>query len=102
MSKKELKSKSRAGILPTARGVLCYLGTQELSISGAEIARYLEISRPAVSHLIKQGDIYSKDKVNNLISSLRPLFLVFVKLPAHRAGHASHEPIKDNLAEVIG
>ena len=67
VSKKELKSKSRAGILPTARGVLCYLGTHELSLSGTEIDRYLEISRPAVSHLIKQGNIYLKDKVNNLI-----------------------------------
>lgn len=67
VSKEELKRKSRAGILPTARGVLCYLGTQELSLSGAEIARYLEISRPAVSHLIKRGDIYLKDNVSNLI-----------------------------------
>ena len=68
VSKKELKSKSRAGILPTARGVLCFLGTHELSISGTEIARYLDVSRPAVSYLIKRGGIYLKEKENNLIS----------------------------------
>lgn len=68
ISKKELKSKSRAGILPTARGALCYLGTHELAIPGTEIARYLDISRPAVSHLKKRGGIYLKEEESNLIS----------------------------------
>lgn len=63
----ELKSRSRAGILPVARGVLSFLGSHELSIAGAEIARYLRISRPAVSYLAKRGEIYLKENNNILI-----------------------------------
>ena len=66
ISKEELRGKSRAGILPMARGVLSYLGTHEFSISGTEIARYLGISRPAVSYLIERGESYLKENRINL------------------------------------
>ena len=68
ITEKELRSRSRTGVLPSARSVLCYLGTNQLSITGVELARYLEISRPAVSYLTKRGEIYLKENNNFLIT----------------------------------
>jgi REP element-mobilizing transposase RayT len=62
ITKQQLKSKSRSGGLPLARAVLSFLGTNELSIPGVEIARYLGISRPAVSYLVEKGGEYLKNK----------------------------------------
>ena len=48
-----LKSKSKTSELRKARSMICYIASQKLSISGSDIGRNMDLSRSAVSKLIK-------------------------------------------------
>ena len=58
----DIRSRSRTGKNSKARAVISYIGTQQLYISGIEIARYLGLSRPTVSYLIERGRAYLEEE----------------------------------------
>ncbi len=48
-----LKSKSKTSELRNMRSMICYIASQNLSLSGSEIGRSMNLSRSAVSKLIR-------------------------------------------------
>ncbi len=57
----KLKEKGRANDLARAKGAIAHMGSRKLGLSGKAIAYYLGVSRPAVSYLIKSGEVVVKD-----------------------------------------
>ena len=55
VDKKEIKRESRRSKLSQARGLIAYWGNKELGISGAELAKYFEITRSSISSAINRG-----------------------------------------------
>ena len=66
IDKKELSFKTRTKDVARARRILAYLAYIELGISGIEISRFLNISRPAVSKAINAG---KREKISNRLIS---------------------------------
>lgn len=60
----DLQKKGRANAISTAKSLICYWGREMLGISGAELAQYFGISRPAVSKAVRKGEQIAK--VGNL------------------------------------
>jgi chromosomal replication initiation ATPase DnaA len=50
-----ISSSSRQRAVAKARAVICWLAVDRLNISGAEVARKLELSPSAVSKLVSRG-----------------------------------------------
>jgi len=67
LMKNDLTKKGRENNISTAKGLICYWGHNDLGISGAELARSLRISRPAVSKNIGVGEKVIKNKKLKLI-----------------------------------
>jgi REP element-mobilizing transposase RayT len=57
----ELKKKGRSNVISDAKNLLCCLANQKLKISGSVIARFLGISRPAVSKNVLKGEKWLKN-----------------------------------------
>ena len=56
VEKKDLLRKGKANRISRAKELLAYWGNKELGISGREIGKYLGITRPAISRLIRNGE----------------------------------------------
>ncbi|NOX42362.1 MAG: hypothetical protein GXP19_01315, partial [Gammaproteobacteria bacterium] len=54
----QLQHKGRSNNVSDAKGLICYWGIYVLGISSTKIARFLEISQPAVSKSSKRGADY--------------------------------------------
>ncbi|MFH1791045.1 MAG: transposase [Candidatus Omnitrophota bacterium] len=65
---KELLKKGRSNELSAAKGLICYWGYCTLGISGADLSRYFNISRPAISKNIALGKNISEEQCLKLIS----------------------------------
>jgi len=55
ISSSDLKTNSKAEQISKARAVFCYLCVRKLQISGAEVARRLNITPSAVSKAVLRG-----------------------------------------------
>ena len=65
---KEIVSKKRTRNLSRARSIIAFLGYNELGVQGAEIARYIAVSRSAITQAISRGK-KEMEKINkNLIA----------------------------------
>jgi len=62
----EITHKGRQNTLSIVKSLVCYWGTQELGLSSTEIARYLNVSQPAISKAVKRGLQYSQEHTINL------------------------------------
>ena len=58
----QLQMKGRANNLSTAKGIICYWGTQKLGISSTEFVNILKISQPAISKASKRGYEYCEQE----------------------------------------
>ncbi len=58
----DLNKKGKSNDLSYAKGMIAYWGCKELGLKGSEIARYLGISNPGVSYLVKIGEFITKEK----------------------------------------
>jgi REP element-mobilizing transposase RayT len=56
----DIRKKGRANNLSYAKGLICYLGHSRLGLTGMELARYFNISRPSVSQTIQRGERFAK------------------------------------------
>ena len=56
---KQLSRKGRNNIVADAKKIIAHLGNKELGITGSEIARYLMISKQAVSKAMQDGELKS-------------------------------------------
>lgn len=56
----DLRKKGRANAISTAKSLVCFWGKEMLGISGAELARYFGISRPAISRAARKGEQIAK------------------------------------------
>ena len=65
---KDIISRSRIRKISMARAVIAYLGYEELKLNGAEIAKVLRISRPALSEAIIKGKQICHQNPKYLIS----------------------------------
>ena len=68
VSAADLQKKGRKNQISFAKGLLAYWAYRELGINGAEIARFLNIARPAVSKMITLGEQVVKDQKLKLIN----------------------------------
>jgi len=68
VSEKDILKKGRSNALSSAKGLICYWGYNKLGLSGAELSRYLDVSRPAISKNINLGKIISEKQSLKLIS----------------------------------
>jgi len=68
VQQRDLCRKGRGNACSLSKGLLCYWGYAKLGINGAELARYLKISRPAVSKNIVLGERYANERGLKLIS----------------------------------
>jgi putative transposase len=64
----DLKMKSRQSGVSLAKQLIAYWGTQELGLSGQELAKYLDVSRQAVSKKVAQGRHYVEKQGIKLLS----------------------------------
>lgn len=62
LEKKELSSRSRTKDITKARRIIAYVAYNELGISGTDISRFLNVSRPAVTKAIQEG---KKQKISH-------------------------------------
>jgi len=58
--------------LSEAKGVICYWATTELGLSSTKIAKYLEITQPAISKAAKRGALYCQE--NNIECEILGLY----------------------------
>ena len=56
----DIRKKGRANNLSYAKGLICYLGHSRLGLTGMELARYFNVSRPSVSQTIQRGERFAK------------------------------------------
>ncbi len=62
-----LRRRGRGNMPTTARALLAFWGYNMLGLSGIDIARYLNVSRPAVGYLMKIGARVAKERGLSLI-----------------------------------
>ena len=62
LDREALLHRSRLSEVADARKVLAYVGHRELGFTVAEIGRYLSISGPAVSQMLRDGGRLAKDR----------------------------------------
>ena len=64
----DIRKKGRANNLSYAKGLICYLGHTRLGLTGMELARYFNISRPSVSQAIQRGERFAKKNEVKLLN----------------------------------
>lgn len=64
----DLSRKGRGNTRSLAKGLLCYWGYAKLGLSGAQLARYLNVSRPAISKNVALGEKLAGERGLKLIS----------------------------------
>jgi REP element-mobilizing transposase RayT len=64
----DIRKKGRANNLSYAKGLICYLGHSRLGLTGMELARYFNISRPSVSQAIQRGERFAKKNEVKLLN----------------------------------
>ncbi|MEW5950192.1 MAG: transposase [Thermodesulfobacteriota bacterium] len=64
----DIRKKGRANNLSYAKGLICYLGHSRLGLTGMELARYFNISRPSVSQAIQRGERFAKKNEAKLLN----------------------------------
>ncbi len=65
---RDIKTRGRNNKLSLARQVISYFAYYELGISGTELSKYLNLSRPSLSVKIKKGKEYVKENGFKLIN----------------------------------
>ena len=60
VDKEDLKRKSKRSKISEARSLIAYLGSEELGISGVEIAKFLGITKSLASESIQRGSKIAK------------------------------------------
>jgi len=68
VKQEDLRKKGRQNAISQAKGLLAYLGTKELGISGGFIAGYLQISRPALIRNRVQGEKLAQESDFKLLN----------------------------------
>ena len=68
IDQRDLRKKGRGNSISMAKGLICFWGYHKLGINGNELARFLNISRPAVSQAIQRGEKHAKQNNLNLLS----------------------------------
>jgi putative transposase len=64
----DLQKKGRQNRISYAKGLLAYWGYREIGINGADIARFLDMSRPSLNKMISLGEQVAKGQGLKLIS----------------------------------
>jgi hypothetical protein len=68
IDKNDLKKRGRQNAVSNAKAVMCYLASRELGLTGAEIGRYIGVSRVAVVKAVARGEALGVGKCLKLLS----------------------------------
>ncbi len=64
----DIRKRGRMNAVSHARSIIAYWGQKELGISGSELAKHLDISRPSVTEAIARGEKIVREYGYNLIT----------------------------------